>query len=79
MELSIVIPAYNEEKNIPVVYAYVSGILKKLNKDYELIFVNDGSTDGTLSELKKLRNNDKKVKIISFTKNFRKASEKKSK
>tara|TARA_Y100000310_G_C20553474_1_gene749325 strand:+ start:224 stop:1159 length:936 start_codon:yes stop_codon:yes gene_type:complete len=74
MELSIVIPAYNEEKNIQVIYNQVSSVLKKLKKTYEIIFVNDGSTDRTLFELKRLRNSDKKVKIISFTKNFKKAS-----
>jgi glycosyltransferase involved in cell wall biosynthesis len=74
MELSIVIPAYNEEKNIPAIYNHVSSVLKKLKKTYEIIFVNDGSTDKTLFELKRLRNSDKKVKIISFTKNFKKAS-----
>ncbi|MBW2977075.1 glycosyltransferase family 2 protein [Candidatus Woesearchaeota archaeon] len=74
MELSVVIPAYNEERNVTIVHKHLSSVLKPLNKAYELIFVNDGSTDNTLSELKKLRKLDKKVKVISFTKNFKKAS-----
>ena len=73
MELSIVIPAYNEEKNIFLLYSNLSRVLKSLNKSYEIIFVDDGSSDNTLSEIKKLRKNDNKVKIISFSKNFEKA------
>ena len=74
MELSIVIPAYNEEENVTEIYNSLSDVAKKSGKTYEIIFVNDGSTDNTLAKLKKLRGIDKKIKIISFTKNFKKAS-----
>ena len=74
MELSIIIAAYNEEKNIAGVYNSVSSSMSRLNAEYEIIFVDDGSTDSTLKEIKKIRDEDKKVKIISFTKNFGKGS-----
>ena len=74
MEISVIIPAFNEEKNIRPLYSSLSGVLKKLRKDYEIIFVDDGSTDGTIKQLKSLRSSDKKVKFVSFTKNFKKAS-----
>jgi glycosyltransferase involved in cell wall biosynthesis len=72
--LSVIIPAYNEDRNIAAIYRELAGVLKQISKGYEIIFVDDGSVDNTLEELKKLRKSDKKVKIISFTKNFKKAS-----
>ena len=67
MKLSVIIPAYNEQENVKFVHKEVLGALEKMAPDYyEIIFVNDGSTDGTLSELKKI----KPVKIINFRKNF---------
>lgn len=74
MELTIVIPAYNEEKNISLLYESLKSELSRLKKSYEVIFIDDGSTDKTLEQIKKLRVSDDNVKIISFTKNFRKAS-----
>jgi glycosyltransferase involved in cell wall biosynthesis len=70
MEISIVIPVYNEEKNIVPLYKEVKPILNSLNKDYEIIFVDDGSKDKTLEELKKIHEKDKSIKIIKFRKNF---------
>ncbi|MDD4250935.1 MAG: glycosyltransferase family 2 protein [Candidatus ainarchaeum sp.] len=68
--ISIVIPVLNEEKNIAPLYQEVSSVLKKLKLDFEVIFVNDGSTDSTLEEMLKLHKKDSKVKIIDFRKNF---------
>jgi len=70
MEISIVIPVYNEEKNIELLYKEVKPILNSLNKVYEIIFVDDGSKDKSLEELKKLHEKDKRIKIIKFRKNF---------
>ncbi|MBF0456422.1 MAG: glycosyltransferase family 2 protein [Nitrospirae bacterium] len=69
--ISIVIPMYCEEKNIAVMYGNLENIREKL-EDYrwEYIFVNDGSTDGSYDELKKLAATDKKVKVINFSRNF---------
>ena len=67
-KLSIVIPAFNEEKNIEFIYNKIKDSLTKLK--FELIFVDDGSTDNTFKEIKKISENDKKVKGVSFSRNF---------
>lgn len=69
MKLSIVIPVYNEQDSVAELHAELVSVLTKLNQSFEVIFVNDGSTDNTLSELNKL----KPVHIISFTRNFGKS------
>lgn len=66
MDISIVIPVYNEEKNVAILHKRVKEVLESLGKKYEIIFINDGSEDRTYEELLKL----KKVKIINFRKNF---------
>ena len=69
--ISIVVSAYNEETNISELYSQISHYLSKVPKiKYEIIFVNDGSTDQTLQVCKKLMQQDSKVKIINFLKNF---------
>ncbi|ODS35026.1 glycosyl transferase [Candidatus Altiarchaeales archaeon WOR_SM1_SCG] len=69
-EVSIVIPVLNEEKNIPILYLELKKVMDALDKNYEIIFIDDGSTDKTFNILKELREKDKKVKIIKFRKNF---------
>lgn len=68
MQLSLVIPVYNEEKILEEFYETTKKELKKIK--YELIFINDGSKDKSLGVLKSLAKKDKKVKIISFSRNF---------
>lgn len=68
--LSIVIPCYNEEQVLPIFYAEVIRVLACMSCDYELIFVDDGSHDETLSVIKKFADGDKKVRYISFSRNF---------
>ncbi|MFH2021030.1 MAG: glycosyltransferase family 2 protein [archaeon] len=70
MDLSVVIPAYNEKENIPELYSRLSPVLKGLKITYEIIFIDDGSKDGTFSEMEKLAKKDKSVKVIKFRKNF---------
>lgn len=70
MKLSLVIPCYNEEKTVNKFYDAVTPVLDGLNYSYELIFVNDGSKDLTLGTIKTLAEKDKKVKAISFSRNF---------
>lgn len=70
MDISVIIPAYNEEKNITPLFSEIKTVLDALGKSYEVIFVNDGSTDGTLGELKKLKQEAGKVKIIDLNRNF---------
>lgn len=68
--LSIVIPTYNEELVIHVLYHRLREVLDQLSIPYELIFVNDGSKDQTLRELMKLAREHSEVKVIDFSRNF---------
>lgn len=68
--ISIVIPAYNEEENVPVLYDKLKRVLDSLDDDYEIIFVDDGSEDGTSEILKELAQKDKRVKVIRFRRNY---------
>ncbi len=68
--ISVVVSCYNEELALDQFYQETASILNKLNWDYELIFVNDGSQDGTMKILDGLSRKDKKVKVISFSRNF---------
>ena len=74
MLISAVLPCYNEEKVLSLTYRELSGELKKATDDYEIIFVDDGSRDGTLSLLKGFAESDSHVKYISFSRNFGKES-----
>ncbi len=71
-KISIVVPCYNEEKNINNFYEEIIKTLEKVkeNYSYEIIFVNDGSNDETEIEVKKIRKTDKNVILISFSRNF---------
>jgi len=69
-KISIVIPVYNEEENIEKLYGELKKVLENLNLDYEIIFVNDGSTDRTPQILDELAKRDPKVKVIHFRKNY---------
>ena len=68
--LSVVLPSYNEEKNIPLVYAEILKSIDKKRFDFELIFVNDGSADKTWAAIEKLSEKDNHVKGINFSRNF---------
>ena len=67
---SVVVPAYNEEEVIGVCHAELRGIMDALNRPYELIFVNDGSTDRTPSILRTLARHDRHVRVIDLSRNF---------
>jgi glycosyltransferase involved in cell wall biosynthesis len=68
--LSVVIPAYNEEENVPILYEKLKKVLDSLGQDYEIIFVDDGSTDGTYQRLKQLAEKDSRLKVIRFKRNY---------
>lgn len=68
--ISYLIPVYNEEKNIPLLYVNLKKTVNTLDFDHEIIFVNDGSQDNSSQELTKISRQDGKIKIIEFSRNF---------
>ena len=70
MLLSVIIPCYNEEAVLEETYKRLGESIQKLGQDYELIFINDGSKDKTLSILKDFSAKDPKIKVLSFSRNF---------
>jgi glycosyltransferase involved in cell wall biosynthesis len=68
--LSIVIPLLNEEENIPILYRELKEVLEAQGERYELIFIDDGSTDRSLHLLRELQGKDESVVVVSFRRNF---------
>lgn len=68
--LSVVIPVYNEEENIPLLHECLSRVLREQDYSYEVIYVDDGSTDGTFSQLQSLAMRDQQVRVIQLRRNF---------
>lgn len=71
--LSFIIPAKNEEESVLVLYKEIREIIQKLGNPYEIIFVDDGSTDETFSKLEKLHKKDSHIKVIRLRGNFGKS------
>ncbi|RUM60873.1 MAG: glycosyltransferase, partial [Persephonella sp.] len=70
VDLSIVIPIYNEEENLPILYEKLKSVLDNLGKSYEIILVDDGSTDRSWEIIKEFAEKDKHVVGVNFRKNF---------
>ncbi|WP_288887999.1 glycosyltransferase family 2 protein, partial [uncultured Eubacterium sp.] len=70
MKITAIVPCYNEQEALPYFYDEATKVLSGMDVEYELLFVNDGSKDGTLSKLKELAGKDEHVKYISFSRNF---------
>ncbi len=70
LDISIVVPFYNEEENVQRLYEKLNMVLDSVGKVYELIFIDDGSTDNTLKILKNIQQKDGRVKVIKFKGNF---------
>jgi glycosyltransferase involved in cell wall biosynthesis len=70
MDLSIVIPVYNEEESVSQLYNKLNETLPGLKLSYEVILIDDGSTDGSYSELQKIHKKNSSYKIIRFRRNF---------
>lgn len=71
--ISFIIPAKNEQESLPILHKEIVSIMEKINKSYELVFIDDGSTDNTFETLKELRTTDKRVRIILLRGNFGKS------
>lgn len=70
-KISIVVPCYNEEEAMPYFYEEITKVAKEMNKvNFEIIFVNDGSKDKTLEIARELSKKDKRVRYVSFSRNF---------
>ncbi len=70
MNLSIVIPLYNEEENVELLYEQLKETLEAIGQEYEIIIVDDGSTDGSFDILKRLHEGNGRLKVIRFRRNF---------
>lgn len=69
--LSLIVPVFNEEEVLPVSYVRMSAAMQALTGyDYEIIYVNDGSRDGTMKQLRAIAKEHKEVRVISFSRNF---------
>ena len=69
-DISLVIPCFNEDEAIPLFYEEIIKIILPLNREFEIIFVDDGSKDNTLEILRKLSDTDIRIHYISFSRNF---------
>ena len=69
-ELSVVIPLYNEESNVAELYRELTAALGAWGRPYEILLIDDGSTDGTFAALKALQAGDARVRVIAFRRNF---------
>ncbi len=71
-KISVIVPCYNEEQSLPFFYKEITAVSESMKDkaEFEYIFVDDGSADATVAELRKLREKDKRVRYISFSRNF---------
>lgn len=74
MDLSIVIPVYNEEESLPEIFESLESVMRGLGAEYEYVFVDDGSVDGSLGVLRELHQKSPRVKVISFRRNYGKSA-----
>jgi len=70
MNISVVIPLYNEEENVHILHKRLKDVLNETKLDYEILYVDDGSQDNTLDHLEEIQKNDKNVVVLSLRRNF---------
>ncbi len=68
--ISIVIPVYNEVESLPHLYKSVKDSVKSLKRPYEIVFIDDGSTDGSIGVLESIQESDEQVVVVTFRRNF---------
>lgn len=70
-KISIIIPAYNEEESLPILYDRINNLMSTMkNYEFEILFINDGSKDKTLEIIKEIRQNDQRICYVDFSRNF---------
>jgi len=74
LDYSVIVPLLNEEESLPELYQKLSDEISRLSEKYELIFIDDGSTDNSYNVLKSIRNKDDKVRIFQLQKNYGKSA-----
>jgi glycosyltransferase involved in cell wall biosynthesis len=74
MDLSIVIPLYNESESLPELSAWIEKVMQENNYSYEIVFVDDGSNDGSWQVIEELSNKNKNIKGIKFQRNYGKSA-----
>ncbi len=70
IEISVVLPVCNEEQNLESLHQRLTGVLERLGKGYEIVYCDDGSTDGSLNLLREFAKQDHKIKVVSLRRNF---------
>jgi glycosyltransferase involved in cell wall biosynthesis len=70
MDCSVVVPLYNEEENVEILYREISRVMESMGEEYEIIFIDDGSSDNTFQRLRELADKDPNMVIIKFRGNF---------
>lgn len=70
MKISVIVPCYNEQEALPIFYKEITGIFADMDCSYEIVFINDGSCDGTLKVMQELSQNNNNVFYLSFSRNF---------
>lgn len=73
MDISVVIPLYNEEESLPELTSWIQRVMKENGFTYEIIFVDDGSTDNSLATIRTLAESDQNIHCISFSRNYGKS------
>ena len=68
--ISVIIPLFNEEESLPLLYRDLSKVMEELQKSYELVFVDDGSVDESFQILKEIADQDTHVKTVRLRRNF---------
>ena len=70
MDISVVIPLYNEAESLPELFSWIERVMKEHNYTYEVIFVNDGSTDNSWEVIEELKQRSPHVRGIKFRRNY---------
>eukprot|EP01041_Mallomonas_annulata_P031345 gene31345-53637_t len=72
--MSIVVPLYNEVESLPELHSWIQRVMSENNFTYEVVFIDDGSKDGSWSIVEELRSKDENVKGIKFQRNYGKSA-----